>query len=441
MYLKLALRNAKRSIFDYLLYIISMTMLISIICISNCLASLGNMQFGFQTASLPLLIAVIMVFLVGYLNTFMVKQRTKEFAAYLLLGMEKSKLSLLFLVEICAIGTLCFFIGTLFGVLIYYVCSDVLLQLGAHQNTFQIISKSVLQTLWYFCIVEILSVFRMKQKMYNLEISQLMYEKRHNEPLNADKKSFWCRLFVINLFLFLILLCATAFGSDEVGFITLPIISIPLLCLIFSFYKWMYTLLAAIRISKAIGLYQNNRLYHISEITATSKTASNLNTIFSICFIFSVTSFSFGTALLNENFHFFSKAEQNWMGFLQISICIVFLVIYFSISSLHQIIGIRRQAKNIQLLSYIGENQDELKSMLRTQVLTNLFIPTAMAFFLIFISAPFINYKMNLILPETMLNFLAYSIIEFTFCFFLLYVLYFCIIQLMSSRYIKVKNR
>lgn len=42
MYFKLALRNAKRSLFDYLLYISSMVMLTSIIFLSNSIADWGG---------------------------------------------------------------------------------------------------------------------------------------------------------------------------------------------------------------------------------------------------------------------------------------------------------------------------------------------------------------------------------------------------------------
>ena len=54
MYLKLALRNTKRSMLDYLLYMASMVMLTSIIFLSNCIADTGDMQAGFQTMALPL---------------------------------------------------------------------------------------------------------------------------------------------------------------------------------------------------------------------------------------------------------------------------------------------------------------------------------------------------------------------------------------------------
>lgn len=93
MYLKLAFRNAKRSITNYLLYITTMIILVAIMTVSNGIAITGKAQ-GFQTVSLPLLITLILVILAGYINSFMLKERAKEFANYLLLGMERNNLSI-----------------------------------------------------------------------------------------------------------------------------------------------------------------------------------------------------------------------------------------------------------------------------------------------------------------------------------------------------------
>ena len=85
MYLKLSVRSAGRSIFDYILYILSMVMLISVSCFSNYIANWGDMQAGFQTVALPLLIALVMLVLTDYIHTFIVTQRAKEIASYMLL--------------------------------------------------------------------------------------------------------------------------------------------------------------------------------------------------------------------------------------------------------------------------------------------------------------------------------------------------------------------
>ena len=97
MYLKLSIRNAKRSFMDYLLYIATMTVLFAIIEVSDCIAVLGGSS-GFQVISLPLLTAAIQIVLARYIDSFLLKQRAKEFANYLLklptphgvLNLEKS---------------------------------------------------------------------------------------------------------------------------------------------------------------------------------------------------------------------------------------------------------------------------------------------------------------------------------------------------------------
>ena len=148
MYLKLALRNTKRSLFDYLLYISSMVMLTSIIFLSNSIADWGDMQAGFQTMALPLLIVMIMAVLVNYINHFIIRQRAKEFATYMLLGMEKDKLSLVFLCELSVIGLVCCLLGVILGMGIFSICCHTLLQETGSHSIFRIILKS---TAWKFC--------------------------------------------------------------------------------------------------------------------------------------------------------------------------------------------------------------------------------------------------------------------------------------------------
>ena len=118
MYLKLSIRNARRSFINYLLYAAAMTVLLAIIEVSNCITIVGG-SAGFQVISLPLLIAVIQIVLVGYIDTFMLKQRAKELASYLLLGMERKRLIRLFLCEVLLIGFCCCLAGTTLGFSVY----------------------------------------------------------------------------------------------------------------------------------------------------------------------------------------------------------------------------------------------------------------------------------------------------------------------------------
>ena len=173
MYLKLSIRNARRSFINYLLYVTAMTVLLSIIEISNCITIIGELA-GFQVISLPLLIAAIQIILVGYIDTFMLKQRAKEFANYLLLGMEKKRLTRLFLCEVLLIGLCCYIAGTTIGFIIYglwYFREP----LHGIKHCGSLYGKSMFYTFLFFCLIEIVCSFRLGRRL----------NKLHREEQNA----------------------------------------------------------------------------------------------------------------------------------------------------------------------------------------------------------------------------------------------------------------
>lgn len=436
MYLKLALRNTKRSILDYLLYISSMVMLTSIIFFSNCIADWGNMQAGFQTMALPLLIVMIMAALVNYINHFMVNQRAKEFATYMLLGMEKDKLSLLFLCELSVIGLICFLLGVALGTGVFTICCRTLLQETRSRSILRMILKSVLQTFVYFCCVEVLSIFFMKRRIYTLQIVQLMREKQRNQPLGAGKKSFWGWALMTSFCSYLALLSGISFMPDGIMSVSISLIALPMLVCVFSFYKWLYAYIAHLRLSQADTLYQGSRLYQIAEMTSGGETGATVNTIFCICFIFSAAAFVYGTFLLSPDIYIFERTKQQWMGFLQVSICIIFMILYFSVLSLLQVIDLKRENRNIRLLFHMGKNRSDFKKLICMQMLIKLFMPILMSFIILWTAAPFVNYKMDSILPAH--NHLFNAIGSFMVCFFVLYLCYFGVVYMISARYIKI---
>ena len=435
MYFKLALRNAKRSIFNYLLYITTMTTLIAVMVVSIGIAIFGAMRAGFQTASLPLLIVVIMVALVNYINTFMMKQRAKEFANYLLLGMEKRKLSQMFLLEFCIIGIACFILGGLIGAAAHLIFFSSEPHSAEIQQILMI--KTIFQTFCFFCIVEILSAVRIHRKIYKLQICDLMNENRRNQSLDGKKEKLWAIWLCISFFSFILLLCGIVFCSENIMNIIISFISIPLIACIFTFYKWLYAYSSCKRLAQSEYLYQGNRLYSIAEMTTGTKTSALMSSIFSICLLFAAFSFMFGTLLFNKELDIFDPANQQWMGFLQISISIIFLVIYFSILSLQQIIELKRQSKNIRILYYMGKSQSQITSLIKIQIMLKLIIPTLMCLVLLLVGIPFINYKMNMILPHTMNNFFISAMEGFLACFVILYICYFEVVYMISIRYVK----
>ena len=166
MYLKLSIRNARRSFINYLLYAAAMTVLLAIIEVSNCITIVGG-SAGFQVISLPLLIAVIQIVLVGYIDTFMLKQRAKELASYLLLGMERKRLIRLFLCEVLLIGFCCCLAGTTLGFSVYgfWYFRDPL-----HERIHfgSLYGKSMFYTFLSFCLIETVCSIWLRQRLYKL---------------------------------------------------------------------------------------------------------------------------------------------------------------------------------------------------------------------------------------------------------------------------------
>lgn len=437
MYLKLAIRNAGRSISDYLLYLFSRTILLVILCLSIHLANWGTVREGFHTMALPLLIMLIMVLLVHYINTFIFRQRAKEFATYLLLGMEKNKLSSAFVYELSIMGMVCFLLGAALGTGIFFIYCRIMPHDAEPPFLSEILGKGLIQTFAYFICSEALTIFFVKKKIHKLQIVQLISEKHRTQPLGAGKRNVWGFMLILSFFGYLALLSFICFQTEKIMTVPISLISLPVILCVFSFYKWLYAFMASIRLSLSDTLYQGSRLYEIAEMTTTSITGAYINTVFCLCLIISATSFVFGILLFHPDFPVFEQAQQQWMGFLQISICIIFMVIYFSILSLLHILDFKKEEKNIRILSYLGKNQSELNSLLCRKILVKLFLPTAMSFAVLLPATLFINYKLNFFFPVSMRSIILKAMAGFILCFFALYLCYFHIIYFTAIGHMK----
>lgn len=96
---KLAVRNTKRSIKDYLIYLITITISFSLILAFNLIASsdkvveLSTGMGSFKTVLtfINAVIVFVVCFLINYTTRFMFEKRSKELGTYMLLGIKKKK--------------------------------------------------------------------------------------------------------------------------------------------------------------------------------------------------------------------------------------------------------------------------------------------------------------------------------------------------------------
>ena len=107
MYSKLAFRNIRRSLRDYIIYFVTLTLTAALMYSFLALGFSPDILTMAENMSiltsgiliLSVLVALLSSLVVGYAVRFMLGQRKKEFAAYELMGMEVKTVRNLFLVE------------------------------------------------------------------------------------------------------------------------------------------------------------------------------------------------------------------------------------------------------------------------------------------------------------------------------------------------------
>lgn len=216
MYIKLALRNIQRSIKDYIIYFVTITLTASLMYsflslgLSRDIISLSeNMSLltsGIIGASV--LVAFIASFIIGFAVRFMLTQRKKEFAIYELLGMENKSMQKLFFIENSIIGILAFLLGVLSG----SVLSGLLVQLvnnifkAPRSYHFSFSIRAVGVALLMFSVMYSFGIFRAAVIIRKSKIVELLYDSYKNESVKNNRIS--ARIFII-----IFSLCAMAGGG------------------------------------------------------------------------------------------------------------------------------------------------------------------------------------------------------------------------------------
>lgn len=188
-YIKLALKNIKQSLSTFVPFILSSVVLYSIICstflimFSPIADKMKQSQTIFTLAIIVL--AIFAVVMEIYSFNFLIKQRSKEFGLYNILGMKKRQISLLSSIELFNI----FILLLIFGSLVSAVLSNVLYVIFiniTHINLvpFKISLTPFLMTSALFCaiflLIEVINLFAI-YKTSPLALFQRQ-EKGEKEP-------------------------------------------------------------------------------------------------------------------------------------------------------------------------------------------------------------------------------------------------------------------
>ena len=126
MYAKLVLRNAKRSAKDYLVYVVTMTICVMLFYAFLSITSryynpdVGTAyEFTLVGDGLKMAICAVtllLLFLIRYVNNYMLRRKQKEFAIQSVMGMEQKTVAWIFFTETFLMGAVSIIIGIFFGI-------------------------------------------------------------------------------------------------------------------------------------------------------------------------------------------------------------------------------------------------------------------------------------------------------------------------------------
>lgn len=207
MYFKLSLRNIRRSASDYAIYFITIMLAVSLmfafnsIVFSEELLSLAEnmMALSYSLITLSVILVIVMAFMVNYATRFIIKKRKREFGTYLLLGMERTTTSRMFLIENICIGLLSFAAGTVLGTVLFQLFSAIIMHIFDQAYRIQVVFslKAILLTAGYFVLMFVLALWGGGRLIAKLKIYDLIYGSKYNEDLSNKNPLLYSLYFLI----------------------------------------------------------------------------------------------------------------------------------------------------------------------------------------------------------------------------------------------------
>lgn len=208
---KLAYRNMKRSAKDYLVYILTMTVVSALMYAFNSLIFQNELTGKMEDdAIMPIMIGLatffivlIMAWMIHYMVRFMMEKRGSEFGIYMLLGMKKRTIARLYVRENLLLGSVALIIGCGLGILLSQVLMSIMAAMIYMEYMPHITFDkwTILMTVLCYGGCYFLALFRCKRRFRKMNIHDLMESSRKNEEIKEGhegiKKLFFRSLFFL----------------------------------------------------------------------------------------------------------------------------------------------------------------------------------------------------------------------------------------------------
>ncbi|SHH27336.1 FtsX-like permease family protein [Tepidibacter thalassicus] len=273
-YIKLSLKNIKKSVKDYVMYFLTMFLIVTFIyafifiAISDDIISLAQnvKALTYVILSLSIFISFICAFMVSHAISFILNQRKKEIAIYLLLGMDRKNVCVLFFIENFILSIISLILGIITGNFLASILIKVIYNIFEIEYCFVIsFSKiAMIITILLFFLIYTIAIKKAVSIIWKEKIISLLYDNRKNEKLeNKDFKIIIFRLMTgfFALIFGIIFLYKTAVTQTNIAILFLAIAVFLLLLAIYQLYCVLPFLLMFMMTKNKKWYYKNTNLF------------------------------------------------------------------------------------------------------------------------------------------------------------------------------------
>lgn len=209
MYAKLFKGNIKKALRDYVIYfftlVISSTLFFAFLSLTSryndILGGDGNYSLTLFQDTIRyavLAISIIFIALIRYINNYMLKQRSREFSVYMILGMEQRTVAKQFFSETFAFGMGAVLVGCVFGTLLSGIMTTFVMQTITPTAKFRLgfYPDTILATLLFFCVAFLIVGAWNSHRLYKIKLIDLLNEKQISEGQSTKKRHYVISLVI-----------------------------------------------------------------------------------------------------------------------------------------------------------------------------------------------------------------------------------------------------
>lgn len=232
MLLDLSLKNVRHSLKDYAIYFLTMVIGVSLFYAFNAIhdqsavltlsAERGRAMELMNSLlnSVSIFVAIVLGLLIVYANRFLMKRRNGEFAIYMLLGMDKSRVSGLLVLETALVGVLSMGVGLLLGVGISQLMGVLIMHLfeaDVSAYHFVVSSAAIGKTVVNFLLMYGVVMLLNNRSVSRMKLIDLLHCDKQSEPVKLKNPALCSVVFLIGAGLLALVYAAIGWNSRDLN--------------------------------------------------------------------------------------------------------------------------------------------------------------------------------------------------------------------------------